>query len=242
MDAPDSHTKSILDGFSNVDMFKLKYRQYTETWDHDHCEICGIKIVENPSNDEVGEGYSTDDKYNWICQNCIETYSGHAKWNLFPDTSAPERVFAIEANKNLAKQEYGPLDTNLKGLVKKFPDITHYLDDSDIRSKDEEFRTTKWGTKEIPIPRDQGKECRSRENLLSLNSSKTQPRNTKRGTAYNKDPARNPRACSALRVRKWPGKAARQFETTSMLHVPSFQGGGKEISFHYCGSFSRRVF
>ena len=25
-------------------------------------------------------------------------------------------------------------------------------------------------------------------------------------------PARNPRACSALRVRKWPGKAARQFK------------------------------
>ena len=75
MNSADKFTQDVIDGFAGTDLFKIIYKKYSDSWDHDHCEICGIKFTENPSSDDLNKGYSTDDKYNWFCQKCIEKYN-----------------------------------------------------------------------------------------------------------------------------------------------------------------------
>jgi hypothetical protein len=60
---------------------------------------------------------------------------------------------------------------------------------------------------------------------------KTVPPNkiTKGKTAYNKDPARAARACFALRVRKWPVKAARPFALTFGLAQKQIAPYGRNL-------------
>ncbi|OGC14603.1 hypothetical protein A3J90_03365 [candidate division WOR-1 bacterium RIFOXYC2_FULL_37_10] len=46
-----------------------KYKMPRPRWDHDHCEFCGIKFIEQLDNEILNEGYSTKDKHHWICKN-----------------------------------------------------------------------------------------------------------------------------------------------------------------------------
>ncbi|MBL7799858.1 MAG: hypothetical protein JNL95_03955 [Chitinophagales bacterium] len=59
-----------------------QYRQYSEDWDHDHCEFCGEKFTfdENPEN--LHEGYSTLDEYTWICNNCFDDFRLMFEWKV----------------------------------------------------------------------------------------------------------------------------------------------------------------
>jgi len=52
-----------------------KYRCHSKSCDHDHCEFCGAKFMEESSDPEVQtEGYTTVDEYRWICPTCLADF------------------------------------------------------------------------------------------------------------------------------------------------------------------------
>jgi len=62
----------------------LSYKKYSalnESWDHDHCEFCGAKFMEN-NDDFLTEGYTTEDKYRWVCSQCFEDFKLEYKWKV----------------------------------------------------------------------------------------------------------------------------------------------------------------
>ncbi len=56
-------------------------------WDHDHCEFCGAKFMEEPRPDTLQAGYATADRYRWICPTCFEDFRERFGWVL--DTGEP---------------------------------------------------------------------------------------------------------------------------------------------------------
>lgn len=74
--------KEILDSYAGIVLTRRKYTPYSADWDHDHCDICGRKIMEKSGPDVDVEGYSTDDSYNWFCLSCVSKYGAHATWAL----------------------------------------------------------------------------------------------------------------------------------------------------------------
>jgi hypothetical protein len=53
----------------------LFYKQYadrkTET-NHDHCEFCLVTFSD--TSGDLKEGYTTEDDYRWICDQCFEDF------------------------------------------------------------------------------------------------------------------------------------------------------------------------
>lgn len=55
--------------------------------DHDHCEFCGKKFVPKDtlkvySEDVLTAGYSSLDRYHWICVTCYNDFKNLFKWIL----------------------------------------------------------------------------------------------------------------------------------------------------------------
>ena len=61
---------------------KQIYTKYSDNWEHDHCEFCNIKFSEeqDKSSDSINIGYTTKDKYRWICEECFNFFQ--KKYNL----------------------------------------------------------------------------------------------------------------------------------------------------------------
>ena len=54
---------------------KKRYAKFSETWEHDHCEFCGVKFCEpQESANCLLEGYATEDNYRWICVDCFQDF------------------------------------------------------------------------------------------------------------------------------------------------------------------------
>ena len=65
---------------------KLIYRDYfpfRDGWDHDHCEFCWAKfsLIEG----DLHRGYSTEDGYRWICEDCFRDFKDEFKWKVIND-------------------------------------------------------------------------------------------------------------------------------------------------------------
>lgn len=45
----------------------------SETWDHDHCQICWWKLCKSDST-EHNQGYYCSDGDNWICTECYDQF------------------------------------------------------------------------------------------------------------------------------------------------------------------------
>ncbi len=55
------------------------------TSDHDHCEFCWAKFMEEdfPDFPEILHfGYTTEDKYRWICERCFEDFEDRFQWRV----------------------------------------------------------------------------------------------------------------------------------------------------------------
>ena len=55
------------------------YRPADSTNDHDHCEFCMIKF--GKGDDDLKQGYSTEDGNIWICAQCYNDFKTLFKWN-----------------------------------------------------------------------------------------------------------------------------------------------------------------
>jgi hypothetical protein len=49
-------------------------------WDHEHCEFCWGKFMENTPG-TMQSGYVDEDN-NWICQTCFEDFRERFEWQL----------------------------------------------------------------------------------------------------------------------------------------------------------------
>ncbi len=56
------------------------YKQFSETWDHDHCDFCWetFSIYEGDSH----EGYATLDEKAWVCLPCFEDFKEMFQWEV----------------------------------------------------------------------------------------------------------------------------------------------------------------
>jgi hypothetical protein len=66
-----------------------KYTRYSESWEHDHCEFCWAKFMEEDLPDVLHAGYATEDNYRWICEQCFEDFKDMFNWKV-SETNRPD--------------------------------------------------------------------------------------------------------------------------------------------------------
>ena len=59
---------------------RMPYSPARDGWDHDHCEFCESKFTAEHYVDGLREGYSTPDRYRWICPICFEDFRERFGW------------------------------------------------------------------------------------------------------------------------------------------------------------------
>jgi len=69
-----------------VVLVRRTYRLYREGWDHDHCEFCSAKF--SLAEHDLSRGYSTEEQYRWICDDCVDDFKEEYGWTL-RDESGP---------------------------------------------------------------------------------------------------------------------------------------------------------
>ena len=76
------------DYLKGVTLFKKKYSQYSEEWDHDHCVFCWAKFAEKDLiPDALHQGYATKDDEHWICEECFQDFREAFSWKVIDKTS-----------------------------------------------------------------------------------------------------------------------------------------------------------
>ena len=61
----------------------LSWETYSKNQnDHDHCEFCNVKFMVNGDKDTLNEGYTSQDKYRWICKDCFEDFRKEFNWSV----------------------------------------------------------------------------------------------------------------------------------------------------------------
>ena len=65
---------------SGVSLVKGLYKPNTSFNDHDHCEFCMAKF--GKGNNDLKEGYSTEDGSIWICPECYDDFKEQFKWTV----------------------------------------------------------------------------------------------------------------------------------------------------------------
>jgi hypothetical protein len=63
----------------------LRWKVYTEFsphWDHDHCEFCWAKFMNNDLPELLREGYVTLDGDRWICKKCYDDFREMFDWKV----------------------------------------------------------------------------------------------------------------------------------------------------------------
>ena len=61
-------------------LMKVPYFRWSKTWDHDHCDFCWATFSEYEN--DLHEGYVTEDKHTWICPECYKDFKEMFKWEL----------------------------------------------------------------------------------------------------------------------------------------------------------------
>ena len=61
-------------------LYKRTWVAPHESWDHDHCEFCWETFSDFPG--ALGEGWTTEDEYRWICDDCRRDFQQLFAWTL----------------------------------------------------------------------------------------------------------------------------------------------------------------
>jgi hypothetical protein len=62
------------------------YRKPSDSWDHDHCQVCWRTIAEFEGKDATNAGYASiaiekwKADYYWICSERFEQHREHMRW------------------------------------------------------------------------------------------------------------------------------------------------------------------
>lgn len=49
-----------------------KYKQDSPQWDHEHCEFCGGKFMEEVDGKIFNAGWTDETENHWICSGCFD--------------------------------------------------------------------------------------------------------------------------------------------------------------------------
>jgi formylmethanofuran dehydrogenase subunit E len=79
MNKDDWRLQGQEDYLQGVKLVKQKYSPQNPENDHDHCEFCGEKFMVNHPN-TLSEGYSTEDRYRWVCEACYNDFKNDFDW------------------------------------------------------------------------------------------------------------------------------------------------------------------
>ena len=80
---PDDWRRQGQETYLNgLTLARLKYQVHSPKSDHEHCEFCFAKISEGP--DDLHEGYASDDKYRWVCDDCFSDFRDEMDWKVRP--------------------------------------------------------------------------------------------------------------------------------------------------------------
>lgn len=58
-----------------------KYEPHRIDWDHDHCEFCWAKFCANQGEGWFHEGFVTEDKKHWVCNDCYKHFRDRFRFN-----------------------------------------------------------------------------------------------------------------------------------------------------------------
>ena len=67
---------------TGVSLVRKTWSQARPDWGHDHCEFCGRKFLATGTADSQAEGYTTEDEYYWVCNQCFEDFKDKFKWQV----------------------------------------------------------------------------------------------------------------------------------------------------------------
>lgn len=59
---------------------RVPFSPLSKTWDHEHCEFCWAKFSDHEN--DLHEGYVTEDNHTWICPECYEDFKELFQWDL----------------------------------------------------------------------------------------------------------------------------------------------------------------
>jgi len=63
----------------------LCWRRYSPPkpeWDHDHCEFCWAKFMDEDGTKILREGYADEGERHWICEQCYEDFKDLFDWQI----------------------------------------------------------------------------------------------------------------------------------------------------------------
>jgi SET domain-containing protein len=67
-----------------VALYRRQYEPANEENDHDHCEFCFTKFMRAAAPDALHDGYTTQDRYRWICHSCFDDFRDMFGWTVAP--------------------------------------------------------------------------------------------------------------------------------------------------------------
>ena len=67
---------------TGVVLARRPWRQTRPHWDHDHCEFCWATFGGAELGDVLREGWTTRDKYHWICDGCFGDFKDAFGWQV----------------------------------------------------------------------------------------------------------------------------------------------------------------
>ncbi|HUP38532.1 MAG TPA: hypothetical protein VM115_00320 [Vicinamibacterales bacterium] len=69
---------------TGVTLSRQRWQQPRADWDHDHCEFCWAKFMlgSNPEEEYLHEGWTTEDRYRWICDDCFRDFRQRFGWQV----------------------------------------------------------------------------------------------------------------------------------------------------------------
>ncbi len=84
-------TNDLLEMLGHLVGCSFQWRQWSrpsEHWDHDHCEVCGVKFATFEGNDILKAGYATNEPhpegngYDWVCADCFKEHKQDFGWKV----------------------------------------------------------------------------------------------------------------------------------------------------------------
>jgi hypothetical protein len=63
-------------------LHRARYVRPRPDWDHDHCAFCWAKFMEEDLPGVLHCGYTTEDEYYWICEQCFNDFKALFQWTV----------------------------------------------------------------------------------------------------------------------------------------------------------------
>jgi hypothetical protein len=81
-EASDWRLTTQLNYLKGVPLAWQRFFRSSGTWEHDHCEFCWAKFMDEEHPKVLREGYATLDQYHWVCAACFEDFKDLFEWKV----------------------------------------------------------------------------------------------------------------------------------------------------------------